>query len=140
MNYPFWDGNWKEKRKNCFRYAGKVRELPKTVLLYKTGAGITKRLSRYSGQKRETQKSFPSICEREFKAFQFQNMQEREFPLMSWGVGLEDGGSLIIIILILKKCISQWRGGTVGQQTKIKGFPLKNTFYWKKKYIYIFQF
>ena len=44
--------------------------------------GITKKLSRYSGRERETQKSLPAILEREFKAFPLGNIREREFPLM----------------------------------------------------------
>ena len=39
--------------------------------------------SRYLGLEQETQHSFPSVWEQEFKAFPLGNMPEREFPVIS---------------------------------------------------------
>ena len=54
----------------------------KAFPLFGTGTGITKKLSRYSGQERKTQKYLPAVWEREFKAFPLGNIRERELPLM----------------------------------------------------------
>ena len=46
------------------------------------GTVITKKLSRYVGWERETQKNLLAVWEREFKAFSLGNIREPEFPLM----------------------------------------------------------
>ena len=53
--------------------------------LFGTGRGISKNLSHYLEQERETQKSVPAVWELKFKAFLLGNIREREFPLMPEG-------------------------------------------------------
>ena len=59
----------------------------KAFLLFGTGTGITKKLSRYLGRERENQKSCSAVQEWEFNAFPLGNIREREFPLMPGGGG-----------------------------------------------------
>ena len=58
------------------------RNYQKASPLFGKKMGITKKLLRYSGRERETQKSLPAFRESEFKAFPLGNIQEREFPLI----------------------------------------------------------
>ena len=53
----------------------------KALLLLELGTGIIKKLSRHSGQERETQKSLPAVWEQEFRAFPLENILEQELPL-----------------------------------------------------------
>ena len=81
LTYPFWD-----KGKNQINCVPAMRDgngnYQKTFPIFRMGTGITKKLSRYLGRERETQKSLPAVQEREFKAFPLGNIRDRKFPLM----------------------------------------------------------
>ena len=82
LTSPFRDGNGK-KQIDCVPAIWDGNgNYQKAFPLFGKGTGITKKLSRYLGQERETQKSLPAVWEREFKAFSLGDILEQEFPLM----------------------------------------------------------
>ena len=130
MNYPFWDRNWKEKRKKLFPLRRKGTGVTKNCLAIQDRSGNYQKAFSLFGTETGNPKKFSLYLGTGIQGVPISKYAGTRIPadvkrgwVGGWGV-LNNNN-----INFEKGPKPMGGGGTVGQQTKIKGFPLKNTFY-----------